>query len=194
MKNDSGKIKGGRIPEAVASMIRQWSEAGDLISEAEILLRATDQNVLTSQAGDAVEQGRKMLQEVVSGAEDLREVRCHDGSRLYYSSRFMTDVYAGILLQRAGDPLQLIADIVRHNSEVYPRPLPLDFFTQPPLSLSHQEVLDALEEMSAQTDYGDIAPTTTSASRLFLFSTLHLDPEYASMLAEWLDVGQHENP
>jgi hypothetical protein len=27
-----------------------------------------------------------------------------------------------------------------------------------------------------------------------LYSALHLEPEYASMLAEWLDVGQFNNP
>jgi hypothetical protein len=48
--------------------------------------------------------------------------------------------------------------------------------------------------MAAEEEYRDILPTTTSASRIFLYSTLHLEPEYASMLAEWLDVGQFNNP
>jgi hypothetical protein len=29
---------------------------------------------------------------------------------------------------------------------------------------------------------------------VFLYSTRHLDPDHASMLAEWLDVGQYRNP
>jgi hypothetical protein len=48
--------------------------------------------------------------------------------------------------------------------------------------------------MSAQDEYRDIEPTTTSTSRVFLYSTLHLEPEHASMLAEWFDVGQSNNP
>jgi len=48
--------------------------------------------------------------------------------------------------------------------------------------------------MDAEEEYRDIMQTTTSVSGVFLYSTLHLDSEYASMLAEWLDVGQFENP
>jgi hypothetical protein len=36
--------------------------------------------------------------------------------------------------------------------------------------------------------------TMTSASSVFLYSTLYLEPAHASMLAEWLDVGQFDNP
>ena len=106
----------------------------------------------------------------------------------------MTETYAMILLQKLGDPLRLIAETVRENSAVYPRPVPLDIFTQPPFDLTRQEVLNDLERMAAEDEYRDIVPTTTSASRVFLYSTLHLEPEYASMLAEWLDVGQFNNP
>jgi hypothetical protein len=106
----------------------------------------------------------------------------------------MTEAYARILLQNQGDRLRLIAEIVRQNSAAYPRPVPLDLFTHPPFDLTPQEVLNGLEGMSVQDEYGDIEPTTTSTSRVFLYSTLHLDPEYASMLAEWFDVGQSNNP
>jgi hypothetical protein len=48
--------------------------------------------------------------------------------------------------------------------------------------------------MQGEKEYLDIASTTTSSSRVFLYSTLHLEPDHAEMLAEWLDVGQFENP
>ena len=54
--------------------------------------------------------------------------------------------------------------------------------------------MNVLKRMEALEEYGDIAQTTTKASRVFLYSTLSLDPEHASMLAEWLDAGQAENP
>ena len=42
--------------------------------------------------------------------------------------------------------------------------------------------------------YEDIARTTTSAGNNFLFSKMYLDPDYAATLAEWIDVGQYDNP
>jgi hypothetical protein len=98
------------------------------------------------------------------------------------------------MIRQDSEAGQLIAEIVRQSSEAYPRPVPLDIFTQPPFDLTHQEALNRLERMAADEEYRDIAVTTTSTSRLFLYSTLHLEPTHASMLAEWLDVGQLNNP
>jgi hypothetical protein len=179
---------------AIAAMIRQSSEASQLISESEILCRLADQQILPLHAADPVEEVENSLKKVVDGSEDLHELAAQDGSRRYYSSHFMTEAYAMILLQKQGNPMRLIAETVRENSAVYPRPVPLDIFTQPPFDLTQQEVLNYLERMAAEVEYGDIVPTTTSESRVFLYSTLHLEPEYASMLAEWLDVGQFNNP
>ena len=179
---------------SIALMIRKSSEAGQLISEADILRRATEQCFLNPPVADPTEGVQSILREVVGQSEDLHQLSAGDGARHYYSSQFMTRAYALILLQNQGDPLHLIASIVRENSALYPRPVPLDIFTQPPFAPGREEVLNDLERMAAEEKYQDIMSTKTSASRVFLYSTLHLEPEHASMLAEWLDVGQFENP
>ena len=179
---------------AIAVMIRQESKAGKLISAPEILRRGADQELFPTPAAGLGEEAGNLLRKVVDENEDLHELAAEDGSRSYYSSHFMTGAYAGILLQKQADPLRLITEIVRQNSAVYPRPVPLDLFTQPPFDLTLQEVLNVLERMSGRDEYRDIEPTTTSTSRVFLYSTLHLDPAHASMLAEWFDVGQPNNP
>ena len=186
--------KGEAAAKAIADMIRQSSEAGRLISESEILRRLADHQLLPPTAGDRPEEAGTILKEAMGEGEDLNDLTAPDGSRCYYSSRFMTVAYAMILAQKQGDPLRLIAEIVRQNSEVYPRPVPIDLFTQPPFDFTQQKVLADLERMAAEEEYRDFVPTTTSASRLFLYSTLYLEPEHASMLAEWLDVGQSNNP
>ena len=188
------RVKEEEVAGAIAALIRQESKAGKLISGCEILCRAADQKLFPMPAAGTGEEAGNILRKVVGENEDLHELAAEDGSRSYYSSHFMTEAYAGILLQKQGNRLRLIAGIVRQNSAAYPRPVPLDLFTQPPFDLTLQEVLNGLEGMSVQDEYGDIEPTTTSTSRVFLYSTLHLDPEYASMLAEWLDVGQSNNP
>ena len=182
--------EGEAAAQAIAAMIRQSSAAGQLISESEILHRVADQHLLAPRA----EEFETIFKEVMQGNEDLQELAAQDGSRTYYSSHFITGAYATILLQKQGDPLRLIAESVRKDSAVYPRPVPLDIFTQPPFDLTPQAVLEYLERMAQEEEYRDIMLTTTSTSRVFLYSTLHLEPDYASMLAEWLDVGQFNNP
>jgi hypothetical protein len=106
----------------------------------------------------------------------------------------MTEAYAGILSLKKSGPRRLIAEVVRQNSAFYPRPVPLDTFTRPPFNYSPREVFDELGRMAREEGFGDIASTTTSSPRVFLYSTLHLEPGHAAMLAEWLDVEQFENP
>ena len=177
----------------ITAMIRQSSEAGQLISESEIHRREADQHLVISRATDPAEDAN-ILKKIVEKSEDLHELAVQDGSRRYYSSNFMTGAYAMILLQKQGDPLRLIAESIRQSSEFYPRPVPLDIFTQPPFDFPLPEVLSYLEQMGTEEEYRDILQTTTSTSTVFLYSALHLEPEHASMLAEWLDVGQFDNP
>jgi hypothetical protein len=178
------------ITLAIVSMIRQESEAGRLISGSEILRRLADQGRPPLKE----EEFGSHLKNVLGANEDLHELASGEGPRYFYSSLFMTGAYAQILLKKQGDPLRLIAETVRRTSEEYTRPVPLDLFTQPPFDLTRQEVLNDLELMDAVEEYRDIAMTMTSASSVFLYSTLYLEPGHAFMLAEWIDVGQFDNP
>jgi hypothetical protein len=72
--------------------------------------------------------------------------------------------------------------------------MPLESFIRHPFDLSEQEIIDSLDAMATKEGYGDIARTVTSASGIYLYSTRHLEPGYAAVLAEWLDVGQFDNP
>ena len=126
--------------------------------------------------------------------EDLKEVRTKEGCAFYYSSMFMSDTYATLLLHKEEGPVSLIADTVREDSDRYPRPTPLDVFKEPPFDLSQEEIFSCLEEISNREEYQDISRVSTSIGHVFLYSSRYLDRDYALMLAEWIDVGQFENP
>jgi hypothetical protein len=185
---------GAEAAEAFTIMIRQCSEEGRLIAEDEILLCAASQSLLTSPQSKQDKEIKKILNSILKKSVDVHALVAQDGSRRFYSSQFITGAYAVILLQKQGDPLQLIAEIVRQNSRVYPRPVPLDFFTRPPFDLAEQEVKKFVKQMAADKAYRDIVLIKTSTSREFFYSALHLEQAHASMLAEWLDVGQSNNP
>jgi len=183
-------MKAEGVEQAIVSVIRQESEAGRLISAAGILHLLAGQSRCPLQA----EGFDSLLKIVLDANEDIHELAAGNNSRHFYSSLFLTGAYAAILLQKQGDPLRLIAQTVRQNSADYTRPVPLDLFTHPPFDLTRQEVLNDLEHMAALEEFRDIARTTTSASSVFFYSTLYLEPGHASMLAEWFDVGQFDNP
>jgi hypothetical protein len=175
--------------EIIAKAIRERSAASQLISEPELV-------GLISDLPDA-DKGNKdvsaILLKLTPNGNDLQKLSGKESS-YYYSSDYMTGVYARILLHKLDGPLQLIAETVREYTCTYRRPVPLAIFMQPPFNLEPGEALNFLDVMKKTEGLDDIAATATSASAVYLYSTLHLETDHAVMLAEWLDVGQADNP
>lgn len=178
----------------VANSIREKSEKGQLLFQKDIFQDLMDKKVLKSDPCEQLGPFEAILKKTMKMNEDLKELLDKDGVPRYYSAQFMSEAYARILLRKEGNPLLLIAEIVRENSALYPRPVPLAIFLDSPFELTQEEIPACLQKMSGQEEYQDIAQTTTSIGTVFLYSNRHLDPGYASMLAEWLDVGQSNNP
>jgi hypothetical protein len=179
----------------IADLIREYSKAGKLALSEEIV-HALQANYGLTPVGEGTPDGGfpRILQETMKQQGDLREIPGHDGLPRYFSEQYMTIAYARLLVRKEGDPLMLIAETVRENSKVYPRPISRDIFKNEPFALAEEEMAACLEKMKAEDQYKDIAQTVTSEGSIYLYSTLHLDPDYASMLAEWVDVGQYRNP
>lgn len=180
------------IRPALAKMIREKSRAGQLVQFDELFTELAGQGLLDSKGAHQKSELQDALRHVVSEYEDIKELSGRKRIPHYYSSLSLSETYAGILVRKGEN--SLIAGIVRENSALYPRPVPLNTFREPPFDLTDEEISDCLEKMTSQGEYEDIARTTTSIGTVFLYSSRHLDPSYASALAEWLDVGQVNNP
>jgi hypothetical protein len=179
---------------AAIQVVRNRSGQGQLAAEEEVLEELLALGLLEEDAANLSASLAEILSTASHTHDDLRTIPNQEGNKRYYSLQFMTETYARLLLQREGDPLQLIAEIVRENSALYPRPFPLGAFERTPFTMTREEIQRCLDQMSCHQAYQDIARTITSAGNVFLYSTLHLDPDYAATLAEWTDVGQHDNP
>jgi hypothetical protein len=178
----------------IEKIIRERSKAGQLIQFEEIFTELTKQGLLKSEVADERPHVEAILRETIEKNEDLKEMFNRDGIPYYYSAQSLSEAYARILVRKEENPLLLMAEIVRENSAIYPRPVPLDLFKESPFDLTQEEILERLKKMGEQGEYQDISQTTTSIGTIFLYSKRHLDSGYASMLAEWLDVGQANNP
>jgi len=182
------------IIDVIAESIRRKSQAGQLASENEIFQELLNRDILKGDREESQRLFKEALEETLNRYEDLEELPDKGEGPRFYSSQFMTESYTRILLQKETDLLLLIAEVVRENSAVYPRPVSLDLFGDSPFNLSQDQLQGYLQQMAKEEGYRDIKQTTTSAGNVFLYSSLHLEPDYASMLAEWFDVGQFNNP
>jgi hypothetical protein len=178
----------------ILKIIRDRSETGRLLRAEEILTQLKGQGIFESEAIEPKTHLETLLKHVLQENRDLREISGRNGIAYYHSVQSLSETYAGILVWKSEDPLWLIAEVVRTNSQLYPRPVSLDSLREPPFGLTREEIAECLAFMGEHREYQDIAQTVTSIGTPFLYSTQHLDPDHASTLAEWLDVGQVNNP
>lgn len=178
----------------IAEFIREGSRAGELLSSADIEAAIAGQATSGSEPATEPVQAPALIQEAVSGHDDIQVILDDSGGAWYFSQRFMTGAYARVLLLKGAGPLEMMAEVIREHSRMYPRPVPLALFQCSPFNLTDGEIARCLEEMTYKPPFRDIAHLTTSIGNLFAYSTDHLDPGHAAMLAEWADVGQIENP
>ena len=183
-----------QISQAIARIIRERSKTAQLIQSEEIWTELVAQGLVTSDATDEPANFEAFLGEVAQENPDLQEISAGNGIAYYYSTTSLSEAYARILVSKEEGPLSVIAQLVRENSEIYPRPVPLDLFSGSPFGLTKEEILDCLEKMGSLGEYQDIARTTTSVGTVYLYSNRYLEPDYAFTLAEWLDVGQANSP
>jgi hypothetical protein len=177
-----------------ADIVREKSKAGCLVSAEKLFSTFDSEGAAKPETGEAPTRGESGLDSLMAENTDLNALRAKSGTSFYYSSQFMSDPYARMLLRKQEGAAELVANTVREDSDRYPRPTPLDVFKEAPFDLGPEELLSCLKGMSNQDEFQDISQLTTSVGHVFLYSSKYLDRDYALMLAEWIDVGQFENP
>ena len=193
MSETENQKSGEATLEMITELIQENSGAGRILAQDEILDHLIDRQLFAPNKELHSGAVGEILRELVKEHEDVEEI-AEGEMQCYYSSQFMTRAYARIMLHKRMGRLQLIAEVVRESSEINQRPVPLESFTRHPFGLNSREILDSLETMATAKEYGDIVQIATSASNFYLYSTRHLEPDHATMLAEWIDIGQFDNP
>jgi hypothetical protein len=189
-------LKEGNMPnhEGVEDIVRERSKAGRLVAVEKLLQKMKPEDPAPTDGRVTVLPSKPMIESVTRQNKDIETVCDKSGKAFYYSSLFMSEPYARILLRKQEGAAGLIAGTVREDSDRYPRPTPLEIFKEHPFGLSEEEILSCIQEMSHLEEFQDIRQISSSIGRVFLYSSKYLDRNYALMLAEWVDVGQFENP
>lgn len=140
------------------------------------------------------------LQEIVerfAEQPDYHDIVVIEGSRdnYYYSTHSMANNYAKTLvLLIEQDSCKVIAEAVRFECSVYPRPYRKQMLRYMPYCFSDEQIEAALILMKDDPDYQDIQDVSASNNEPYLFSTLSMSYGKAKGLCEWFEVEQHQNP
>ncbi len=183
-----------QLEREVLTIIRAAGQDGYVLrlEEIEAELRELESLDLDTIQKDSVSES--VLESIRNNAPDIQVLNGLTGTSYYYCSKYLTETYARILVDKGEDPLVMIAEAVRENSRLYPRPIPISQFQGPPFDLTPEAAEEFLHLIENLDEFHDIDRTATSVGTIFLYSKKYLEPDHASMIAEWLDVGQADSP
>lgn len=134
--------------------------------------------------------------------EPLPELDVHDIVLIFgkkgiylYSKALMSHSFAHALYQTAEDSdVATFVDVVRTESRVYPRPVAVDIFMNPPYLWSVSKTMDVYCQVTESGSFKDIRMTRTSTGAPYFYSDLYLSEAQGKALAEWYGVERGKNP
>lgn len=129
--------------------------------------------------------------------EEYRDIYTIKGSEAIYlfSDKYITKNYAEMMVRvEEKDLMKLIVETVRHESKTYPRPTSVKLFSYNPFKLTKDQFNEVLTQLKTKEEYGDINEVRVSNGALYLYSDKYMLKAHADSLAEWIEIGQRQNP
>lgn len=142
---------------------------------------------------EEVQEALKALQ----GLEAYDDIIELEGKKThyFYSNKTMANNYAKMLvLLEERDTCNTIAELVRFECKVYPRPYAVEMLRHLPFCYTDSQIKIALDLMKKAQEYQDIQPLYASNGAVYLFSNNLMESSYAQSLCEWIEVEQFDNP
>lgn len=168
------------------------------VREKSAELRLVKSENLISEPYDLNNDQIEYLHDDLSNDEQYNDIRFmsaeRSGRKYLYSATFISDSYARSLMRiEEKDPCLMIADTVREESKVYPRPTCIQLFTFAPFSLTIEGIKNHLEEIKRRAEFEDICWFKASTGVVYLYSNQFISERFARRQAEWFEVEQFEN-
>jgi hypothetical protein len=112
------------------------------------------------------------------------------GVEYLHAEYILSVAFAKLMLRKqANDPKRLIAEVVRENSDLWPRPVSTEFFSETELfEMTPVDVANAVAAITSDPAYADVKGVTTSNGVVYLYSDRYLDEPLALNMAEWIEV------
>ncbi len=129
------------------------------------------------------------------GFEDIQTIAGPTGTLYLYSETFMTKQYAALLARaQVKDPCLTIAETVREESRVYPRPTKVQLFYTPVFQIDPGQMEQVVERTLQQPECADIHKIVAPTGAIYLYSNRYMEPALAERWVQWEEVERLNNP
>jgi hypothetical protein len=190
-------ISTGEAIERIAAEETQTQIAEQIRDDSGKHLRLT---ALASLGGKYLDLGPERIKQYAQAIlndpnyPDIRQVAGPAGLEYFYSVNFMTQTYARLLARvEAHNPAALIAETVREESLIYPRPTRVGLFYAPVFQLQECHVETIVESMLVCDEYQDIKKIVAPTDAIYLYSDRYLDQALAERYVQWEEVEKLTN-
>jgi hypothetical protein len=180
-------------PEEVAREERAATVAAHIRTESKAE-RLVDPSVFTQEPFSFTEDElAEVWEQFASDEQYVDIVRTADeatGVEYLHAEYILSVRFAQLLLRKqANDPKRLIAELVRENSDLWPRPVSVEFFSETELfGMTPADVSSVVAAIMADPAYADIKGVTTSNGVIYLYSDRFMVEPVALRMAEWTEV------
>lgn len=140
-----------------------------------------------------LEYFEEVLADTLNADCGVASLEAWDGKVYYHYRPLLSASYARILSAK-GNPMEMLCDLVRESSRIYPRPVSVGTFQMDPFNFTTEELQEILKTIPDDPSRSDIRFTQSSVGTVYLYSTKYLEDDYADFLAEEYDVGMVMNP
>jgi len=127
---------------------------------------------------------------------DIKTVTAASGEQFFYSTRHMSDYYALLLARVAAqDPCATIAETVRDESRIYPRPTCVLLFLERLFGINEADLKTIVDKTLERPEFSDIKMMVHPATGgVYLYSSQYMNEDVAWAKMDWEEVGRDANP
>ena len=120
---------------------------------------------------------------------DLKTVSACSGELYLYCDIHITEKYAALLARAAvNDACTTIADTVREESRIYPRPTKVSLFNSQVFGIPSGSLQPCIVRVLNRPEFTDIRKLVhPSTEAVYLYSNLHMNEEHAFSVMNWLE-------
>lgn len=179
-------------------------EAPDIVTQMGTFIRDKSYEGKLTNAEDFLDEPISLdVDEILSmideleAREEFSDICVSKGKeKIYlYSDNHITKNYANMMISvEEKDFFKMIADIVREESRIYPRPTDARLFNKAPFKLSKEQFYEVYKQLINKEEYKDIQEVRASNNALYLYSDKFMKKAHASSLTEWIEVEADQNP
>ncbi|MDB9822879.1 hypothetical protein OAC89_04185 [Deltaproteobacteria bacterium] len=127
--------------------------------------------------------------------KDIKSINSSTDVPYLYSEIYMTGKYAEILsMAEANDPIKIIVETVRKESNIYPRPTHTELFKEPIFKINPDDLETYIDQVLKHDVFNDIKLIHASTGARYLYSSLYMNKDHAISLVEWNESQEYENP